>query len=163
MDEEMDIVEETGTVKRKGRGFKAGGTTEVDADEQRYERLEPQQKDGDTGQAQRSVEGWIVLVTNVHEEASEDDIQDKFADFGEIKNLHLNLDRRTGYVKGYALVEYETYDEAKKAIDNISGTQLLEQELQCDFAFVRPPPNAPKGQRRGGGQQQRRRSASPRR
>ncbi len=82
------------------------------------------------------MEGWIIFVTGVHEEASEDDVLDSFAEFGKVRGINLNLDRKTGFAKGYAMIEYELKKEAEAAIAGMDGKALLGKEVNVSFAFV---------------------------
>ncbi|KAL7113477.1 hypothetical protein ABFS83_04G061400 [Erythranthe nasuta] len=120
--------------KTKGRGFRDEAAAESDRSARMSARFDSLDSEGGPG-PERSIEGWIVLVTGVHEEAQEDDLQNAFGEFGEIKNLHLNLDRRTGFVKGYALIEFENFEEAQKTISEMDGTELLTQTITVDWAF----------------------------
>lgn len=87
------------------------------------------------------MEGWVIFVRNIHEEAHEDDVHDIFADYGEIKNINLNLERRSGFVKGYALIEYNSKEEAEKAIAEMNGKEFRDKVLAVDWAFVDGPLN----------------------
>ncbi|XP_022847457.1 RNA-binding protein Y14A [Olea europaea var. sylvestris] len=124
--------------KTKGRGFRGEASSEAERNARMSGRFDSLDSDGGPG-PERSIEGWIILVTGVHEEAQEDDLQNAFGEFGEIKNLHLNLDRRTGFVKGYALIEYENFEEAQKAISEMDGTELLTQAITVAWAFSKGP------------------------
>ncbi|KAI8615797.1 hypothetical protein BC830DRAFT_1120974 [Chytriomyces sp. MP71] len=136
VDEDASTSLKQSATRRRGRGFEGSGGDAGRDETIRNGKFDTIEVSGIASSAQKSIEGWIILVTGIHEEASEDDVKEKFSDFGEIKNLHLNLDRRSGFVKGYALLEYNTHKEATAAINEANGTEMLGQIIHADFAFT---------------------------
>eukprot|EP00440_Ansanella_granifera_P043848 gb/GFBE01047516.1/.p1 GENE.gb/GFBE01047516.1/~~gb/GFBE01047516.1/.p1 ORF type:complete len:145 (+),score=40.54 gb/GFBE01047516.1/:1-435(+) len=135
---DVDYDEDAPQEKPAGRKVKGRGAEEDDRYAGKAGKFESLEQDDEEGGPARSIEGWVVIVSGVHEEAQEDDVFEAFAEFGDIKNLHLNLDRRTGFVKGYAFIEYESKAEAESAIKGMGGQALLDQKLSVQWAFSKP-------------------------
>jgi RNA-binding protein 8A len=93
----------------------------------------------------KSVEGWVLFVTGVHEEAQEDDIRDLFGEYGKVKSIVLNLDRRTSLVKGYSLVMFSERCEAQDAINNLHGALLLGKKIGVHWTFCKSLGNSLRG------------------
>lgn len=85
----------------------------------------------------RSVEGYIIFVSGIHPEASEDHIYDLFTEYGSIKNIHINMDRNTGFLKGYALLEFEHLNEADAVVKDVNGKIFYGKSLKVSYAFKR--------------------------
>jgi len=62
-----------------------------------------------------------LRVTNVSEDANEDDLRDLFTRFGRVHRVYIGRDRETGIGKGYAFVSFEDRTVAEKAMHRIHG------------------------------------------
>ncbi|RLN47504.1 hypothetical protein BBJ29_000587 [Phytophthora kernoviae] len=132
-------------VKGRGTGSAAMDTARYPAESGVFEKLKTSSSSRDHSTALRSVEGWLLFVRGVHEEAQEEDVMDAFGEDAQVKDLHLNLDRRSGFVKGYALVEFEHFEDAKAAMERMDGQEILGSTIHVDWAFQK------EAERRGGG------------
>lgn len=135
-DEQFKEAPEKSVKRVRGRGTGAGWNRD-----EVFETIEQKgEHEDDPG---RSVEGWIIIVTGINKEARDEDVQDHFSEFGEVKGLHLNLDRRTGDPKGYALIEYEDKDSAERAVADADGTTFMGNPIYVDWAFKVGPKTSP--------------------
>jgi len=62
-----------------------------------------------------------LRVTNVSEDATDEDLRELFSKFGKVFRVYIGRDRETGVGKGYAFVSFEDRAIAEKAMRKVHG------------------------------------------
>ncbi|WP_392347305.1 RNA recognition motif domain-containing protein [Parasynechococcus sp.] len=87
-----------------------------------------------------------IFVGNLPFRAEQEDVIELFAQFGEVTNCALPLERDTGRKRGFAFIEMADEATEEAAIEGLQGAELMGRPLRINKA--EPRGSAP---RRGGG------------
>jgi RNA recognition motif-containing protein len=92
-----------------------------------------------------------IYVGNLPFTASEDEVRDMFAAYGEVESVRLMTDRETGRPRGFGFVKMGA-DDADAAIKALDGKPFGGRNLRVNEAEDRKGPGAggPGGPGRGG-------------
>ena len=93
--------------------------------------------------------GNKLYVGNLTYAMRDDDLQQRFADFGTVNSAKVMMDRDTGRSKGFGFVEMSSDQEAQAAIRGLNGQSIDGRALVVNEA--RPKEERPGGFGGGGG------------
>lgn len=80
-----------------------------------------------------------LFVGNLDFSTAEQDLRDAFAPFGNIASVALITDRDTGRPRGFGFVEYESAQDAQKAVSTLDGIDLRGRTIHVSVARERAP------------------------
>jgi RNA recognition motif-containing protein len=86
-----------------------------------------------------------VFVGNLDFNTTRVEVQTLFAEVGAIRDVYLPMDRTTGRPRGFAFVEFESDEDAAKAIEKFNNFQLGGRALRVNAAEDRPRTGGPGG------------------
>ncbi|MCH7664845.1 MAG: RNA-binding protein [Acidobacteria bacterium] len=78
-----------------------------------------------------------IYVGNLPFSATEDEIREKFEEFGSVMSVNLITDRDTGRPRGFGFVEMENGEEADAAISALDQTEMDGRKLNVNEARPR--------------------------
>lgn len=73
-----------------------------------------------------------VFIGGLSFDLSEGDIIAVFSQYGEIVNINLIRDRKTGKSKGFGFLCYQDQRSTILAVDNLNGIKLLNRTIRVD-------------------------------
>ncbi|TVS01946.1 MAG: RNA-binding protein [Cyanobium sp. PLM2.Bin73] len=89
-----------------------------------------------------------IYVGNLSFQAEREDLVDLFAQYGEVRQCSLPLDRETGRKRGFAFVELAQEADEQKAIDDLQDVEWMGRMIRVNKAT---PREGGGGGGRGGG------------
>ncbi len=91
-----------------------------------------------------------LYVGNLPYEVKEHELQDLFAQYGQVISAKVIMDRETGRARGFGFVEMNADDEAQKAIEALDGQDFMGRRLKVNIAKPRESRGGGGGGGRGG-------------
>ena len=85
-----------------------------------------------------------IYVGNLSYEATEDELRQEFAAYGEVTSVSIPTDKYSGRPRGFGFVEMSSVSEGQAAIAALNGKTLRDRTLTVDAA-------RPRSDNRGGG------------
>ena len=85
-----------------------------------------------------------IYVGNLSRETTEDDLRQAFETLGQVESVNIIKDRFSGESRGFGFVEMPSKQEARKAIEEMNGKDLMGRAINVNEA-------RPRTGRRGGG------------
>ena len=78
-----------------------------------------------------------IYIGNLSFQAEREDLLDLFAQYGEVKQCSLPLDRETGRKRGFAFVELANDSEEQAAIDDLQDVEWMGRMIRVNKATPR--------------------------
>ena len=91
-----------------------------------------------------------IYVGNLSFDTTQDELRDLFAQYGEVSDVHLPMDRESGRPRGFGFIELPDDAQAQAAIDAINGTEVGGRTLTVNQARERTERDRSQGGHAGG-------------
>lgn len=78
-----------------------------------------------------------IYVGNLSYEVKQEDLREVFAEYGNVKRVHIPLERETSRPRGFAFVEMDSDSEESAAIGALDGAEWYGREIRVNQARPR--------------------------
>ena len=79
-----------------------------------------------------------IYVGNLDYNIKEAELDEIFAEYGEVVSVKIVMDRETGRTKGFGFVEMAVESEGNKAIEELDGAEVNGRNIKVNKARPKP-------------------------